>query len=713
MRTTIKVAIMMAIFAFAIHSCKEKEKLTLLSISVTSPTTKTSYEVGDKIDLSGMVVTAKFSDGSTETITIIEGMLEYDFSTAGSKTVTITYEYKGVTKKATFNVTVSEPKPDATLVSIAVTAQPTKKIYEIDDNFETAGMVVTATYSDETTAPVTVTAGMLTYDFESAGINKTVFIAYAEKGVIKTAIVTGITVNAPLSEEATLVSIAVTTPPMKKIYWVDDEFEPAGMVVTATYSIGTPAPVVVTDDMISYNFSTAGTKTVTITYEYKDVTKAATFTVTVNEPLAPEATLVSIAVTTQPTQKTYDVNEPFNIAGMVVTATYSDETTAPVAVTDDNLTYDFSAAGTNKTVMISYQYKEIIKTATVTGITVTAPAPKTVVLDDQAGTLRQFSGKGDFASSATFAVTTTSIANGKPAGTITWYTTAAGTVKGGAPDITTSAPAVVDNNATVTITAKLFRAASGRLGASGTEAGTYYFTVTYDGKESNVQTVTVNPPAAGTKSVSLDDQDGTLTQHTTTTTTSATFEVTTANIANGGEAGSITWYTTAAGTVEGGGPIIDISAPAVVSNKAIVTITTRRVMTLSGISVGTFAGIYYFTVTYDGVESNVQAVTVGPKSVTVTSAISPINQPRFNIATVAIADGATSTVTFTNPAGVNLSTQPNFVVSKTIVENNAASVTFSVAKAAQLLGTAPPAGTYYFRVKIDGVASAVSSFVWK
>ena len=77
-------------------------------------------------------------------------------------------------------------------------------------------------------------------------------------------------------------------------------------------------------------------------------------------------TLVSIAVTSQPINKTYFVNESFNTAGMVVTATYNNDSTEPITITDSMLRYDFSTAGTDKTVTITYEDKS----TTITDITV-------------------------------------------------------------------------------------------------------------------------------------------------------------------------------------------------------------------------------------------------------------------------------------------------------------------------------------------------------
>ena len=115
-------------------------------------------------------------------------------ATGEDRTATITITCNG--EKISITVTQTATKEngdpyDATLESIAVTTQPTKTTYEVGEAFDPAGMIVTATYSDGSTAPVTVTAEMLTYDFSTAGENKSVMITYEDK----TATVEGITVN--------------------------------------------------------------------------------------------------------------------------------------------------------------------------------------------------------------------------------------------------------------------------------------------------------------------------------------------------------------------------------------------------------------------------------------------------------------------------------------------------------------------------------------
>ena len=83
---------------------------------------------------------------------------------------------------------------------------------------------------------------------------------------------------------------------------------------------------------------------------------------------------------------------------------------------------------------------------------------------------------------ATFDVTTDNIANGQ-AGTIQWFSNAAGTISTDVPaGISASVSNVSDNAATVTITA-----------TTETEQGEYWFRVTIDGLQTEIATLTVAP----------------------------------------------------------------------------------------------------------------------------------------------------------------------------------------------------------------------------
>lgn len=158
----------------------------LVSIAITTPPAKTTYVSGETFSPAGMIVTATYSNGATLKAT------GYSFSpdtalTDGTTSVTIEYTEGGVTKTAEQAITVVHR-----LTKIEITAQPTKKAYEYGDSFQSAGMVVKATYSDGATANVTGYSCSPTV-LSTVG-TQTITVSYTENGVTKTA-TTSVTVN--------------------------------------------------------------------------------------------------------------------------------------------------------------------------------------------------------------------------------------------------------------------------------------------------------------------------------------------------------------------------------------------------------------------------------------------------------------------------------------------------------------------------------------
>ena len=133
--------------------------------------TKTEYKIGEELDLTGLVVTAHYSTGDEATVTGYE-VSGFDSSTAGEKTITVTYQGK----TAAFKVTVKETeKPVVTLESITISG-PNKTEYKIGDKLDLTGLVVIAHYSDGSYQEVT--------DYEVSGFDsaaageKTVTVTY-------------------------------------------------------------------------------------------------------------------------------------------------------------------------------------------------------------------------------------------------------------------------------------------------------------------------------------------------------------------------------------------------------------------------------------------------------------------------------------------------------------------------------------------------------
>lgn len=159
-------------------------------IEVTSPPTKTTYNAGENIDLTGIVVTATFSDGSTQDVTS-----KCTFSPASG---TVIYED---TTKITANwtwedtITYSTSQPitvKRVLTGLSITTQPAKTSYYKGDTLDLTGMVVTATFSSG--ASEDVTSGCSFSPAAGSALSSygtvTVTVTYTENGVTKTALFT-------------------------------------------------------------------------------------------------------------------------------------------------------------------------------------------------------------------------------------------------------------------------------------------------------------------------------------------------------------------------------------------------------------------------------------------------------------------------------------------------------------------------------------------
>lgn len=109
-------------------------------ISIKTMPTKTTYTVGESFDQSGLTLMAEYSDNSTQTVTSGFTCSSPNLSTAGTKTITVTYQGK----TTTFTVTVN-PKP--------VTVEPVVAIHNYTAT-KTVDYKTTVTFSADVTNPV-------------------------------------------------------------------------------------------------------------------------------------------------------------------------------------------------------------------------------------------------------------------------------------------------------------------------------------------------------------------------------------------------------------------------------------------------------------------------------------------------------------------------------------------------------------------------------
>ena len=117
-------------------TCKQEvsgiEK-SVIMINVVPPV-KTTYGIGQSLDKTGMVVTAVWNDGTSQTVTDYT-VTGFDSSKAvASQDITVTYSGK----KASFRIKIIEIKP----VSLTITKKPQKLVYTVGSSFDPTGMEV-------------------------------------------------------------------------------------------------------------------------------------------------------------------------------------------------------------------------------------------------------------------------------------------------------------------------------------------------------------------------------------------------------------------------------------------------------------------------------------------------------------------------------------------------------------------------------------------
>ena len=188
------------------------------------------------------------ADGSVLNVTNVNGNWGYT-------------SYNGNSGWVCLDFTVYAP----TITSISMYSAPYLERFFVGDTLDTTGMEITATYSNGSTQIID-SGFTTTYDFSSPGM-KTVIVNYAGK-------TTSFTIDV---DEIEVSDLAISTPAIKTEYNVGDTIDTTGLELLASYNNGATATITSGYD-VSYDFSSSGTKTVTITYAGVSTTYSVTVT---------------------------------------------------------------------------------------------------------------------------------------------------------------------------------------------------------------------------------------------------------------------------------------------------------------------------------------------------------------------------------------------------------------------------------------------------
>lgn len=229
----------------------------------------------------------------------------------------------------------SDNTPAATLSTIAISGTPTKKTYMAGESLNTDGLVVTGTYSDNSTK--TITEG-ITWEIDpdplTAGITSVDVMASVKNAAGKDVTsdvytVTGLTVTAA----KTLTSIAVSGTPAE--FWKGDTFNHNGMTVTAKWDDNSTTDVTAEAEFSTPDMTTAGTQTITVTYKEK----TATYNITVKTIANTQETAYTVAEAIALIDAGKDLTSEVFVKGIVskIVTPWSDQYS--------NITYNISDDG--------------------------------------------------------------------------------------------------------------------------------------------------------------------------------------------------------------------------------------------------------------------------------------------------------------------------------------------------------------------------------
>jgi hypothetical protein len=146
----------------------------LTGITIKSTPTKTTYIVGQSLDVAGAVITATYNDETSEDVIVTSGMVSgYSSNTVGNQTITVLYSGK----TATFTVTVFA----VAVTGVSIKSNPAKTTYLQGESLDLTGGVITVSYNDGSIQDMDIIQSMISgYNANTSG-QQIVSVTYSGK----------------------------------------------------------------------------------------------------------------------------------------------------------------------------------------------------------------------------------------------------------------------------------------------------------------------------------------------------------------------------------------------------------------------------------------------------------------------------------------------------------------------------------------------------
>lgn len=308
-----------------------------VSLSIASMPEKLEYGLGERVSLDGLMLEAVYGDGASVNVDsgfIVTPERLYE---VGEHTVSVTYGGRTVELRVTVVETddeTGEIPADAEVISVVMKSMPDKLQYYVGESLDATGMRLDVTYDAGAMATVSDGFTVTPEKFTAVG-NQTVVVSYKGKEInfeveVSPAVFTG---------------ISMRTPPKKTIYFTGEALVTDGLSINEIYTDGSVRAVTSGFTVSPTVFTTAGEQYIKVSYKGKTTG----FNVTVNGVI-----LTSVSVRTAPAKLSYTVGESIELAGLTLSAVYSNGVTESVPHGYVAISPTVAAVSGKQTVTVSY-----------------------------------------------------------------------------------------------------------------------------------------------------------------------------------------------------------------------------------------------------------------------------------------------------------------------------------------------------------------------
>ena len=334
-------------------------------ITITKPT-KTNYNHGEELDLTGGKIEVTTASGLSKEVPIEGSMItengttvnmspskdDYGENTTVTKILTITYEEGGKKEIASYSIIIVNDVKSITM------HQTPKTSYNVNDLLDITDGEILVTRAVGEPEAKEITKDMVTgFDSTKENTKLTLTVSYTENGITKTT-------TYDVSVKDSVESISIKANPDKTEYNYGEDLDLTGATISVVKGSGT-IEIPVTEDMVSgYDKEKLGEQTIKVTYGGEE----ATFKVTVKD-------YVKDIILVNPDKTEYQYGESLDLTGgSVQKVMASGAAVAAVPLTDDSVTlstFNPNQSGI-QTIKVTYEGKtktfDVNVKDTITGI---------------------------------------------------------------------------------------------------------------------------------------------------------------------------------------------------------------------------------------------------------------------------------------------------------------------------------------------------------